>query len=435
MQTSSEAMEKTVVGFLGCGNIGGGVYALLNQEAERIAHSDGVGFRVKRALVRDLEKTRKYMFPEGFFTTDPDEVLMDPEISIVVEFLGGEHPAYEYMLRALRSGKTVVTANKEALAKHWHELQTAAHQSGAGLYYEASVAGGIPILRTLTDSLQVNRIDSLYGIINGTTNYMLSEMTGKGIGYAEALAQAQELGLAEPDPTSDVDGFDAAYKLSILATIAFHARVPVDRVFREGIRSLEAEDMQAASGLGYTIKLLGIAKREGDEVEIRVHPTLLPAHHPLATVSGAYNAIYLSGHAVGNLMLYGRGAGEMPTASAVVSDLVVAATRLQHRLPTFDNQETPPEELHFVANWRGCYYLRLTVQDRPGVMSAVTGIMGACNVSIQSMMQTAHGGQFAPLVFITHLANEQDMQKAVRMLNELEQVVRVDNLLRVEGLL
>ena len=331
-------MKDVVIGFLGCGNVGGGVWNLLEGFRKELAHRDNLRISVKKVLVRDVNKARSCAVPQELLTTDVDEIINDPEISIVVEFMGGEQPATEYMIRALRAGKTVVTANKVAVALNWHRLQAAAQENGVGLYYEASVCGAIPIIDTLNHSLQANRVNSLMGIINGTTNYILSRMYERGENYADVLEDAKRLGLAEPNPASDVEGYDAAYKLSILASLAFHARVPFSKVYVEGITKLTAMDIACGKEMGYVLKLLALAKREGDVIEVRVHPTFIPKTHPLAQVNGSFNAVYLHGHACKEMMLQGRGAGDMPTASAVVGDIIHAAMSDVHVHPTFANK-------------------------------------------------------------------------------------------------
>ncbi|MBE5771993.1 MAG: homoserine dehydrogenase, partial [Clostridiales bacterium] len=310
-------MRTITVGFLGCGNIGCGVWKLLHEFEGDLQHRSNVAFQIKRILVRDIHKKRDEIVPVEYLTTNPAEVTDDPEIEMVVEFMGGEEPATQYMLRALEMGKTVVTANKMALALNWHILQAAAEKNHAGLYYEAAVCGAIPVIRTTIDSLQANRIETMMGIINGTTNYILTRMSQEGSAYQDVLSDAQRLGLAEPDPTSDVEGFDAAYKLSILSSLAFHARVPFDVIYRQGISQIEAADIAYGKELGYTLKLLAIAKRDGCVIDARVHPTFIPNSHPLASVNGSFNAVFLHGHACQDMMLFGCGAGSAPTASAV----------------------------------------------------------------------------------------------------------------------
>ena len=425
-------MDKTItVGFLGCGNVGGGVWRLLNGFSREIAHRTGLRFHVKRVLVRSLAKKRDIDFPDGVLTDRVEDVVEDPDISIVLEFLGGEEPAHQWIMRALERGKTVVTANKVAFALHWHELQKAAKQSGAGLYYEAAVCGAIPIIHTLEESLQANRISHLYGIVNGTTNYILTRMSREGAEYADMLADAQRLGLAEPDPASDVEGLDAAYKLSILASLAFHGRVPFENVYVEGITQVQAEDIRCGQELGYTLKLLAIAKRDGLSVETRVHPTFIRNEHPLANISGAFNAVFLNGHACGEMMFMGRGAGDLPTASAIVSDLVRAASAQKHRYPTFDNELYPTVALQNNADWRCAFYTRMLAQDRPGVLSRIAQTFADHGVSIAAMQQkgSRHDGRVT-VVFITHQASEKDMQQAI---SEIEpDVATVESLLRVE---
>ena len=284
-------MKKVNIGFLGCGNIGAGVWRLLREFGEEIGRREQLCFELRRALVRDVHKARGVDLPEKLLTDRPEDVLCDPQIEIVLEFMGGEEPAAAYIERALRSGKTVVTANKMALSTHWAALSAAAAQSGAGLYFEASVCGAIPVIRAMTDSLQANRVESLMGIINGTTNYILTRMTREGSRFDDVLYDAQRLGLAEPDPTADVEGYDAAYKLSILSSLAFHTHVPVESVYREGITKISPIDIACGQEMGLTLKLLAVAKRCGDTVEARVHPTFVPSAHPLASVSDAFNAV------------------------------------------------------------------------------------------------------------------------------------------------
>ena len=315
-------MDKLIkIGFLGCGNVGSGVWKLLSGFGEEIAHRTGLRFQVKRVLVRDVTKKREIDMHAALLTDRVEDVITDPDISIVLEFLGGEEPAHRWLTAALENGKTVVTANKVAFDLHWHELQKTAQKSGAGLYYEAAVCGAIPIIHSLEESFQANRINRIYGIVNGTTNYILTRMSQEGADYDTVLRDAQRLGLAEPDPSTDVEGLDAAYKLSILASLAFHGRVPFENVYVEGITNVKTEDIRYGQELGYTLKLLAIAKRDGLQVETRVHPTFIPNDHPLANISGSFNAVFLHGHACGEMMFMGRGAGDLPTASAIVSTM------------------------------------------------------------------------------------------------------------------
>ena len=424
-------MKEIVIGFLGCGNVGGGVWELLQGFAPEIAHRDHVQIRVKKVLVRDVNKARSCSVPAEVLTDNPNDVLFDPEISLVAEFMGGEQPATEYMLTALKNGKTVVTANKVAVALNWHRLQEAAQRSHVGLYYEASVCGAIPIISTLMTPLQANRIDRLMGIINGTTNYILSRMYQNGEDYQLVLQDAQKLGLAEPNPASDVEGMDAAYKLSIMASLAFHARVPYKKVYREGITEITAMDIACGKEMGYVLKLLAIAKREGNTIEVRVHPTFLPEEHPLSQVDGSFNAVYLHGHACKEMMLQGRGAGDMPTASAVVGDILHAVTKDVHVHPTFANQAEPDASLDFTNNWTTKYFIRVSAIDAPGVLASVAGCFAKENVSIATMMQkdAVEDGR-VPLIFITHATQEQNMLAALAHLDP--EVCKLESMIRVE---
>ncbi|MDD2647404.1 MAG: homoserine dehydrogenase [Eubacteriales bacterium] len=426
-------MKEVVIGFLGCGNIGCGVWELLQSFNKDIVHRDDVHITIKKMLVRDVNKQRNSPVPRELLTTEPDEVLSDPEITLVAEFMGGEQPATDYMLRALHAGKTVVTANKVALALNWHLLQAAAKENKAGLYYEASVCGAVPIIKTLTEALHANRISCVMGIINGTTNYILTEMMKRGCSYEEVLFDAQRLGLAEPNPSADVEGLDATYKLSIMASLAFHARIPVDKIYRNGITKVTKEDIAYADEMGYVIKLLAIAKRVGNTVEAHVYPTLIPREHMLAGVNGALNGVYIYGHACKEMMLIGRGAGDMPTASAVVSDILQAVTHTQHSYPTFQNTKEPSPEMSFDDDWETEYFIRLSAIDKPGVLSEIAGSFARNRVSIATLMQKGNatpGGRVA-LVLVTHKAHEMDLRSALRDLQSPD--VSVDSMIRVEG--
>lgn len=424
-------MRTMTVGFLGCGNIGCGVWKLLHEFEADLYHRSGVRFDVKRILVRDVNKRRDESVPAQLLTTDPAAITDDPEIQMVVEFMGGEEPATRYMLRALEQGKTVVTANKMALALNWHLLQAMAEKHGAGLYYEAAVCGAIPVIRTLIDSLQANRIETMMGIINGTTNYILTRMSQEGSAYADVLRDAQRLGLAEPDPTSDVEGFDAAYKLSILSSLAFHARVPFDVIYRQGISQVSAVDIAYGKELGYTLKLLAIAKRAGDVIDARVHPTFIPHTHPLSSVNGSFNAVFLHGHACQDMMLFGCGAGSAPTASAVVSDMLYAVSRETPRHPTFQNTNALASSLRVTDDWHCSFYVRLLASDRPGVMGHITSCLGAENISIRNLMQRDTVDGHAQIVLITHDAGECAVGKALAAIHP--QDARVEAMIRVEG--
>ena len=420
-------MEKIAIGFLGCGNIGCGVYKLLETYGQEIAANEGVSFDVRKILVRSLHKKRAWDVPEQLLTDRVEDVLDDPEIAMVMEFMGGEQPAASYMIRALEKGKCVITANKMALASHWNEITHAAREHAAGLYYEASVCGAIPIIRAMNDSLQANRITSVMGIINGTTNYILSRMAREGAAYADVLADAQKLGLAEPDPTADVEGYDAAYKLSILSTLAFHRHVPVENVYREGITAITPLDVQCGREFGLTLKLLAVAKEEDGRIQARVHPTFVPDTHPLASVNDAFNAVFVKGHACGDMMFYGRGAGDMPTASALVSDLIQAAGTKRHKLPAVSGAPCEMAE-----DWSCVHFVRLRAQDEPGVLSMVSGRFASQGVSFASMVQKGErdADGFVQLVFLTHKASEQAVRRALASMDSA--IVTTESVIRVE---
>ncbi|MDR0395754.1 MAG: homoserine dehydrogenase [Oscillospiraceae bacterium] len=435
-----DAIRTITTGFLGLGNIGAGVWRLLDEMGEEIAAREGVRFRVKKALVRDTLKRRDVSAPPSVLTASADDVLDDPDIELVVEALGGEQPAAEYIRRALTSGKSVVTANKLALATHWQELLETARATGSCLYFEPGVCGAIPVIRTITDSLQANRVERLYGIINGTTNYILSKMSApfagqgsasgatgsRGVSYADALYEAQRLGLAEPDPTADVEGGDAACKLSILSTLAFRAHVPLEGLFRRGITTITPVDVAYGRELGYALKLLAVAKRDGDRVQARVHPTFVPLSHPLASVNGSLNAVYLYGHACGELMLYGRGAGDAPTASAVVSDMIAA---VREGCVGGGDAYRMTGKVVMETDWESRYFIRMLAVDRPGVLGAIAGILGRHGVSIASLRQTVGNGR-APLLFVTHIARESDVRAALSEIDE--SLAAIENVIYVE---
>ena len=419
-------MKQVVLGLLGLGNIGGGVWDLIRTFGGELEARTGCSLRVKKALVLDKKVHGGHEVPDEVLTTDVEDILADPEIQIVCEFLGGEQPAAGWMLRALEGGKSVVTANKMALSLHWDELRAAAAKTGAGLYYEASVCGTIPIINAIQTPLIANHVEQMMGIINGTTNYILSRMTAEGESYEAVLADAQRLGLAEPDPTADVEGFDAVYKLSILASLAFHSRVYVKDIYREGITRITPEDIAYGREMGYVLKLLAVGKESGGKIEARVHPTFLPKNHPLARVDGSLNAVFMLGHAFKDLTLQGRGAGDWPTASAVVGDILQAAQNAVHPMPYFR-----PDSLPVTEDWESKYFLRMKAVDEPGVLAWVTGLLAGEGVSVSSMMQKdAQPGGRATLIIITHSAPEKAMRRVVQALNSDK--CQVENMIRVE---
>ncbi len=423
------------VGLLGLGVVGSGVMEALTRKNALIAKQAGIPVRVRRVLVRDLEKPRSADIPTDILTTNPEDILKDPEIDVVVEVMGGEKPALDYLRQALESGKSVVTANKEVMAKHGPDLLALASAKGVHLLFEASVGGGIPILRPLMKDLRANEIKAVRAIINGTTNYILTKMTYEDLDFPQALREAQELGYAEPDPTNDVEGFDAAYKLTILASLAFQTRVSHQSVYREGISRLTVNDFRYARELGYAIKLMAIAKREGAEVEARVHPVLIPQEMPLAKVDGVFNAVELEGDLVGKVLFHGRGAGAMPTTSAVLGDVLevawgLAGANTPASSVPMDSETTTRSISDLVTR----YYIRMTVEDRSGVLAQMAAILGSLRISIASVIQKEADpqAQTAELVITTHPSRERDVQQALEELEKLEVVKEIGNFLRVE---
>jgi homoserine dehydrogenase len=419
------------VGVLGCGNVGAALVGLVAEQADAIEARTGLHLEIAAIAVRNLSRERDVVLPEGVLTRDTETVVADPDIDVVVEVIGGIEPARELILGALGAGKPVVTANKELLANVGAEVFAAAAAANRDLLFEAAVAGGIPIIRVLRESLRGEPIHRIMGIVNGTTNYILTKMSEEGADYGAALAEAQRLGYAERDPTADVEGFDAAAKAAIMAAIAFGSRVVAGDVYHEGISGITPDDIAVARRLGYVVKLLAICERVDGAVAVRVHPTMVPNHHPLASVRDSYNAVFVDGGAVGTLMFYGRGAGGRPTASAVLGDLIDAAVNLRQGthgpMGTFTKARVRP-----IDETSAEYYLPLEVVDRPGVLHAVTGAFAKHDVSIRSMEQEGHADD-AQLVFITHEAREADVQATLRDLRDLEVVKRVGGLLRVVG--
>jgi homoserine dehydrogenase len=388
-----------------------------------------VQLEIAAVAVRSASKERSVELPPGVLTTDAASVVDDPSIDVIVEVIGGIEPARTLISRALATKKPVVTGNKELLANIGAELFTAAHDAGVDLLFEAAVAGGIPLIRPLRESLVGERITRVMGIVNGTTNYILTRMTEEGVSYQDALSEAQSLGYAERDPTADVEGFDAGAKAAIIASIAFGARVVAGDVYHEGISGITEADIAFAKRLGYVVKLLAIVESVDGSIGVRVHPSMVPASHPLASVRESYNAVFVEGEAVGNLMFYGRGAGGKPTASAVLGDLIDAATNLRKNssasVGTLVEARIRP-----IDEATSEYYLNLEVADRPGVLAAVAGIFGRHDVSIRAMEQEGLGDE-ARLIFITHTAREADVQATLHDLRDLDVVDRVGTLLRV----
>ncbi len=429
-------MKKAGVAILGLGVVGGGTYRILTEHREFYRRTQNVDISVESVLVRNKQRALDLGVPEENIAGSIAEVIANPNVDIVVECIGGVEAAKDYVMAALHEGKSVVTSNKELICKYSHELERTARRNCCGLYFEASCVGGVPIVRTLLDGVQGNRISEMMGIINGTTNYILSKMTEENEEYAAALAEAQRLGYAEADPTNDVEGVDAAYKLAILSSLAFHTKVPYAKVYREGISSVERTDIVYGKQLGYTLKLLAIGKNTERGVEARVHPAFIRNAHPLASVRDAYNAVYLRGDAMDDIMLYGRGAGALPTGSAVVSDIIYAATHSDIRYSTFRNTAGADRETKFISDFASAYYLRLSTEDQTGALAKVTGILARYGVSVMELIQKRPEGGApdgpVPVVFVTHGTTENSIRGAVNKINA-SGIAQVKALIRVEA--
>lgn len=423
-------MKKIGVAILGLGVVGGGVYKVLTEHREFYQKTQELDLSVESVLEPRRDRIEALGIPEEKVAHHVAEAVLNPDVQAVVECIGGVELARQYVLAALKAGKTVVTSNKELICKYAHELERAAKAHNAGLYYEASCVGGVPVIRTLLDGLQSNEISCLMGIINGTTNYILTNMTERGVSYEEALEEAKALGYAEADPTADVEGFDATYKLSILASLAFHTKVPPVKIFREGIGGITAEDIADGEPLGYRLKLLAIGKRTHAGIEVRVHPAFIRKEHPLAGVGDNFNAVFVTGDSVGDVMLYGKGAGELPTAGAVVSDIIFAATHGEHRYSPYKNTAAPDKETTFVDDFTCAYFMRMTVNDEPGILSKITAILGRCGISIVELAQREKEKGKAKLTLITHETHERAVKSAVAKLGATDYAV-VESVIRV----
>jgi homoserine dehydrogenase len=427
-------MRTVRVGLIGLGTVGSGVVEILQRHGEDFRHRAGVDIELVKFADRNTARFTDLGLPPEQCVTDAQAVIDDPSIDVVIELIGGTGIAREVVLAALGAGKSVVTANKALLASHGEEVMAAAEANGVDILFEASVGGGIPIIGPLKHSLTSNEIHTVMGIVNGTTNYMLTRM-GEGLDYDTALAEAQAKGFAEADPTADVDGLDAAAKIAILSSIAFNSRVVMPQVPAEGIRSLSPEDISYAREMGYTIKLLAIARRTPTGVDVRVHPTMIPSTHPLASVNGVYNAIYVVGDAVGETMFFGEGAGSLPAASAVVGDLIEEARRIQSGCaPLVGCTCTESLPVRDIATLESEYYIRLAVADKTGVLAAVATVFGTHGVSIVSVIQKRAEGGLAQIVYVTHQACEADVRSALAEIEALDVVTSIASVIRVEEL-
>ncbi|MGY0693448.1 homoserine dehydrogenase [Virgibacillus sp. FSP13] len=423
------------IGLLGLGVVGSGVIKLIEDHQDELVHQLGCGVNVKSVLVRNLEKTRDVQIDQRYLTTDPNDVLHNPEIDVVVEVMGGIEEARRHILEAFATKKHVVTANKDLIALHGPELQDAASKNQCDLFYEASVAGGIPILRGLSDGLVSDRIQQVMGIVNGTTNYILTKMNQEGVTYESALKEAQELGFAEADPTADVEGLDAARKMAILARLAFSTDVELADVEVNGISNLALADLQYGKKLGYTMKLIGYAHCQNHNVEVSVQPTFLSNQHPLSSVKNEYNAVYVNGEAVGETMFYGAGAGSLPTATAIMSDVVTVITNMRLDVngrrfvsPRFRKELTPSEQRF------GQHYIRMHVKDEVGAFAAISDLFNQMDISFERILQTPRTkNESAEVVLVTHRTALSNFKESMDKLNNLDVVESVESTFRVEG--
>ncbi len=426
--------EAIKIGLLGSGTVGSGVVRVLKENMEEITARVGTRLVLAKVLVRDKTKPRPYL-GDVELTDRVEDILEDEEISVVVEVMGGLHPAKEYMLRAMEAGKSVVTANKDVVAQFGQELFDMAEKHDVDFRFEASVGGGIPIIMPLKQCLTANRISEVLGIVNGTTNYMLTKMSEEGMSYDDVLKEAQEKGYAEANPSADVDGLDAARKAAILSSIAFNMRISLADVSVEGITKITPEDISYAKNLGYVVKLLAIGKETDDGINVRVHPVFLPKEHPLASVNGVYNAIFVRGNAIGEAMFYGPGAGSLPTASAVVADIIdVSRDIVTHSFGRLNCTCYREKVLCPIEKTQSSYYVRLLVEDKPGVLGAIATAFGNADVSLQSVIQTQrNGNEQAEIVAITHCVSHANILAALGVLKALPVVSEVRNLIRVEN--
>ncbi|MDM5191027.1 homoserine dehydrogenase [Bacillus sp. DX4.1] len=428
-------MNEIQVGLLGLGTVGSGVVRIITDHQDRLMHQVGCPVKVAKILVQNIEKEREVQVPSTLLTKNPNDIINNPDIDVVIEVMGGVSEAKAYILKALQSGKHVVTANKDLMAVHGAELLKAAKENQADLFYEASVAGGIPILRSIVEGLSSDLITKVMGIVNGTTNFILTKMSDEGRAYDDVLREAQELGFAEADPTSDVEGLDAARKMTILATLGFSTNVELGDVKVKGITSITEEDITYSKSLGYTIKLIGLAKRDGEKLEVTVEPTLLPNTHPLAAVQNEYNAVYVYGEAVGETMFYGPGAGSLPTATAVVSDLVAVMQNV--RLGVTGNSAVSPQYEKVLKEQDEIFvkkFLRLHVQDEIGVFAKITSLFSERGVSFEKIIQMPLQQKgAAEIVIVTHRASLADYEYILHTLQSYEEVDCVKANYRIEG--
>lgn len=426
------------VGIIGFGTVGTGTAKILLEGRDMLSRKAGFDINLKRIADLDITRDRGIKLAKGVLTTDAEKILNDPEIDIVVELIGGKRPAKDFILKAIRNKKHVVTANKALLATEGNEIFAEAEKYGVEIGFEASVAGGIPIIKVIREGLIANRIMAVYGIINGTSNYILTKMTDEGIEFSDALKEAQRLGYAEADPTFDIEGIDSAHKLAILASLAYNIPLSFGQIYKEGITRITSQDIEFAGELGYKIKLLAIAKASDGKVELRVHPTMVPKDYLISKVDGVFNAIYVNGDAVGDTLYYGRGAGDMPTGSSIVSDIVDIARNIKKgatgRIPGIGSVKGAGLKIKNIEEIEAMYYFRFSAYDKPGVLSKISGVLGNYNISIASVIQKGRKvGEAVPLIVLAHRAKERDVAKAVAEIDKLPIVADKTLYIRVEG--
>ncbi len=433
--------DRISVGIIGFGTVGSGTAKILLESRDIIRERAGFDVVLKKIADLDIKKDRGVRIPDGVLTTDADAVLNDPDIDIVVELMGGIHPAKEFMLRAIRNKKHVVSANKALLATEGNEIFAEAGKQNVEVGFEASVAGGIPIIKVVREGLVANNIVAIYGIINGTSNYILTKMTNEKVEFSDALKEAQRLGYAEADPTFDIEGIDTAHKLTILSSLAYGIPLSYNEVYKEGITKITAQDIDFASELGYKIKLLAVTKASNGAIEMRVHPTMVPSDYLISKIDGVFNAVYVEGDAVGSTLYYGRGAGDMPTGSAVVSDIVDIGRNIMSggilRVPGIaprGAQKAGQRRIKAMEDIESMYYFRFAAMDEPGVLSKISGILGSYNISIASVIQKGRRiGGSVPLVVLTHRAKERDVISSIKQIDALPIVSDKTLFIRVEG--
>ncbi|SKC64010.1 homoserine dehydrogenase [Maledivibacter halophilus] len=422
------------IGILGMGTVGAGVYKIIQENKKEINKYLDNDIEIQRILVRAINKDRAIFIPSELLTDNYDDILNDESIKIVVELMGGIHPAFDYIKQAIMKGKHIVTANKALMATHGKELEDLAKQKGVFIKYEASVGGGIPIINTLMDSLAANKIEEIIGIINGTTNYILTQMTNYNMSFDEALKLAQDNGYAEADPTSDIEGEDAAFKISILTSIAYGISVQPNIIEREGITKIDKNDIKYASKLGYKIKLLAATKRFNDSVGIYVYPSLVPNEHPLAAINNEFNALFVRGNAVGEVLLYGKGAGSLPTGSAVLSDIMSVTKSINNNIRNSKKSDRLDNNMEVRGIGKSQYYIRLQVIDKPGVLGKIAMTFGEYGISLDSVVQNGRDEKSVPLVFITHDIEKEVLDNTLKVVSSYEFVEKVASILKVESI-